>query len=159
MSGPGTVPEESQPVPAATVTLMQGSSFTICETSGDISDRGAEGLFVADTRICSKLVLTIDDAPVEPLAVASRSPFTASFVGRTADRAFLVFRDLWIGRGLRAAYLAPEHLGSTEVTGAADVYALGLGSRRCRGVRPSVGVGGLATVNERATRNGVGGRP
>jgi len=101
MSGPGTVPEESQPVPAATVTLMQGSSFTICETSGDISDRGAEGLFVADTRICSKLVLTIDDAPVEPLAVASRSPFAASFVGRTADRAFLVFRDLWIGRGLR----------------------------------------------------------
>ncbi|HKH25009.1 MAG TPA: glycogen debranching N-terminal domain-containing protein [Acidimicrobiales bacterium] len=80
---------------------MQGSSFTICETSGDISDRGAEGLFVADTRICSKLVLTIDDAPVEPLAVASRSPFAASFVGRTADRAFLVFRDLWIGRGLR----------------------------------------------------------
>ena len=101
MSGPGTVPEESQPVPAATVTLMQGSSFTICETSGDISDRGAEGLFVADTRICSKLVLTIDDAPVEPLAVASRSPFAASFVGRTADRTFLVFRDLWIGRGLR----------------------------------------------------------
>jgi hypothetical protein len=50
MSGPGAVPEESQALPAATVTLMQGSSFTICESSGDICDRGAEGLFVADTR-------------------------------------------------------------------------------------------------------------
>ena len=81
-------------------------------------------------------MLTVDDAPVEPLAVASRSPFTGSFIGRTADRAFLVFRDLRIGRGLRAAYLAPEHLGSTEVTGAADVYAWGWG-------RGGVGAPGL----------------
>jgi hypothetical protein len=54
MSGPGAEPEESQALPAATVTLMQGSSFTICESSGDICDRGAEGLFVAPTRVSAR---------------------------------------------------------------------------------------------------------
>ena len=94
--------EESEPVPAATVTLVEGASFAICDTGGDMTGRGVEGVFVADTRVCSRLVLTIDDAPVEALAVTARSPFAASFVGRTEDRAFAVFRDLWVGRGMRA---------------------------------------------------------
>jgi hypothetical protein len=93
--------EESQPVPAATMTLVEGASFAICDAGGDIGGRGVEGVFVGDTRICSRLVLTVDGVPVEALAVAPRSPFAATFVGRTADRAFLVFRDLWVGRGAR----------------------------------------------------------
>ena len=96
-----TMTEESQAVPAATVTLVEGASFAICDMGGDIGGRGAEGLFVGDTRICSRLVVTVDGAPVETLAVAPRSPFAASFVGRTGDRALLVFRDLWVGRGAR----------------------------------------------------------
>lgn len=97
-----TFTEESEPVPHASITLVEGTSFTICGPCGDISGAAnVEGLFVGDTRVCSRLVLTIDDVLVEPLTVATRSPFAASFVARTMDRAFVVFRDLWVGRGMR----------------------------------------------------------
>jgi glycogen debranching enzyme len=95
-----TLSDESEPVSPTTITLVEGASFTICDLGGDIAGRGVEGLYVADTRICSHLVLTVDDRPVEPLTVADRSPFSASFVARTLDRALLVFRDVWIGRGM-----------------------------------------------------------
>ena len=101
MSERWTLSEESEPISPATVTLVEGASFMICDLGGDISGRGVEGLYVADTRICSHLVLTVDDQKLEPLTVASRSPFSASFVARTLDRALLVFRDVWIGRGMR----------------------------------------------------------
>ncbi|HZM29581.1 MAG TPA: glycogen debranching N-terminal domain-containing protein [Acidimicrobiales bacterium] len=100
MSDRWTLSEESEPVSPATITLVEGASFTICDLGGDIVGRGVEGLYVADTRICSGLVLTVDDQKLEPLTVASRSPFSASFVARTVDRALLVFRDVWIGQGM-----------------------------------------------------------
>jgi glycogen debranching enzyme len=93
--------EESEPVPAGTVTLVQGSSFAICDAGGDVTGRGVEGVFVGDTRVCSRLALTVDGQQVEALAVATPSPFAATFVARTPDRAFLVFRGAWVGRGMR----------------------------------------------------------
>ena len=93
--------EESEPVPATTVTLVEGASFAIGGASGDIERGGVEGLFVGDTRICSRMVLSIDALPVEPLTVAVRSPSSATFVGRTSDRRVLVFRDVSVGQGLR----------------------------------------------------------
>ena len=100
MSERWTLSEESEAVSPATVTLVEGASFTICDRGGEIAGRGVEGLYVGDTRICSRLVLTVDDRPVEPLTVAARSPFSASFVARTLDRALLVFRDVWVGQGM-----------------------------------------------------------
>jgi len=96
-----TFSDEAEPVPPATVTLVEGASFVICDAGGDILGRGVEGLFVGDTRICSRLIVTVDDRPIEPLTVAKRSPFAATFAGRTPDRAVLVFRDIWVGRGMR----------------------------------------------------------
>jgi glycogen debranching enzyme len=93
--------EESEPVPATTVTLVEGASFAICGLRGDVESGGVEGLFVGDTRICSRLVLSVDGELVEPLTLAVRSPSSATFVGRTADRRLLVFRDLWVGQGMR----------------------------------------------------------
>ena len=93
--------DESQPVPATTVTLVEGASFTICGPDGGIDGGGVAGLFVGDTRICSRMVLWIDGSGVEPLSLATRSPSSASFVGRTFDKKLLVFRDLWVGQGLR----------------------------------------------------------
>jgi glycogen debranching enzyme len=93
--------EESEPVPATTVTLVEGASFAICGLRGDVESGGVEGVFVGDTRICSRLQLTIDGELVEPLTLAVRSPSSATFVGRTADRRLLVFRDLWVGQGMR----------------------------------------------------------
>jgi glycogen debranching enzyme len=101
MSERWTLSDESEPISPATITLVEGASFTICNGGGDIVGRGVEGLYIADTRICSTLVLTVDDRKLEPLTVAGRSPFSASFVARTVDRALLVFRDVWIGRGMR----------------------------------------------------------
>ena len=93
--------DESQPVPASTVTLVEGATFTICGPDGDIDGSGVGGLFVGDTRICSRLVLSIDGDGVEPLTLAARSPSSATFVGRTFDKRLLVFRDLWVGQGMR----------------------------------------------------------
>jgi hypothetical protein len=78
--------EESEPVPAATVTLVEGASFAIGGSGGDFERGGVEGLVVGDRRICSRMVLSIDGLAVEPLSVAVRSPSSATFVGRTADR-------------------------------------------------------------------------
>lgn len=96
-----TYTEESAAIPAAAVTLVEGATFAICGTGGDINGRAVGGLFVADTRVCSRLLTTVDDQPIDPLTVAVRSPFAASFVGRTPGRDLLVFRDLWVGRGMR----------------------------------------------------------
>jgi glycogen debranching enzyme len=93
--------DESQPVPATTVTLVEGASFTICGPDGGIDGGGVAGLFVGDTRICSRMVLSVDGGGVEPLTLATRSPSSASFVGRTFDKKLLVFRDLWVGQGMR----------------------------------------------------------
>jgi len=93
--------DESQPVPASTVTLVEGATFTICGPDGDIDGSGVAGLFVGDTRICSRMVLSIDGSGVEALTLAARSPSSATFVGRTFDKQLLVFRDLWVGQGMR----------------------------------------------------------
>jgi len=93
--------DESQPVPATTVTLVEGASFTICGPDGGIDGGGVAGLFVGDTRICSRMILSIDGGGVEPLTLATRSPSSASFVGRTFDKKLLVFRDLLVGQGMR----------------------------------------------------------
>lgn len=98
---PATTPEESEAVSTATVRLVQGSTLVICDASGDITGQSAEGLFVGDCRICSGLIVNVDDLPVEPLSFVERSPFAASFVGRTADHGLALFRHLWVGRGMR----------------------------------------------------------
>ncbi len=99
----GTMPPATAPT---AVTLVQGRSFAICDRGGDIDGSGPSGLFVGDRRIASHLVVTVDGAPVQPLAWASDEPFHARFVGRVGDGAgapapLLVLRDLWVGRGLR----------------------------------------------------------
>ena len=83
------------------MTLVEGASFTICGADGGIDGGGVAGLFVGDTRICSRMLLSIDGGGVEPLTLATRSPSSASFVGRTFDKKLLVFRDLWVGQGMR----------------------------------------------------------
>ena len=82
------------------ITLAHGRSFAICDETGDIGG-GVQGLYVGDTRIGSHLAVTVDGDPVEPLAWHSDEPFHAEFVGRTSEPHLLVFRDHWVGSGLR----------------------------------------------------------
>jgi N-terminal domain of (some) glycogen debranching enzymes len=71
-----TLPEFASTRPSgATVTLVEGSTFCITQTSditqtgGDILLGGSRGLFVQDTRVLSRWSLTIDGRPADPLAV------------------------------------------------------------------------------------------
>jgi glycogen debranching enzyme len=88
-----------------TVTLVDGSNFMLCGRSGDI-ESGVHGLFMLDTRVLSRWMLTIDGVRVEGLSVVVDGPFGADFVGRvnpgdTADAPLVVLQHRYVGRGLR----------------------------------------------------------
>jgi glycogen debranching enzyme len=69
------------------VTLVEGGSFCISDASGDIDDRApqsAAGLFVAERRVLSRLALTVNGRPLEPVDHHVDDPAAATFVGRAA---------------------------------------------------------------------------
>src|SRR3954447_13614904 len=88
-------------------TLLQGSSFSISQASGDIRPGAAQGLFVRDTRFLSRWELRVDGHGVEGLHATRPQPFTATFVCRgappagQADSALLVLRRRTVGEGMR----------------------------------------------------------
>ena len=89
------------------VTLVEGQTFCRSSRSGDIAPTAPEGLFVLDTRVLSRWELRVDGHPVEPLAVASEEPFSATFAAHVhppegkADAEVVVFRHRHVGRGMR----------------------------------------------------------
>jgi glycogen debranching enzyme len=115
-STPWTFADESPAVAGDTsITLVQGSTFLICDRSGDIDNAHVAGLFVADTRILSTCTLHVMGRTVEPLAAAMPSPFSASIVARSADHRLLVRRELHVGHGLRID-LSLRNLDPTQRT-------------------------------------------
>jgi glycogen debranching enzyme len=88
------------------VTLLEGTTFCICETSGDIRPGAAQGLFVRDTRLISRLELSINGHVPEPLAPQSREPFACTFLSRMppsdglADSTLLVTRRRVLSDGM-----------------------------------------------------------
>jgi glycogen debranching enzyme len=114
-----------------TVTALEGSTFCISATAGDIHRDRPHGLFVADTRMLSCWRLAVDGLLVENLSTVEdpREPFRATFIGRTpprewvADSTMLVLRTRFVGDGMRedvvVRNLGPEPVGVT-VTVAAD---------------------------------------
>jgi len=89
------------------VTLVEGSSFCISASSGDIMANAPHGLFYRDTRFLSRLQLRINDQEPQWLAATPIDPFSAKFVGRSlprsgrADSTLVVFRSRYVGRGMR----------------------------------------------------------
>ena len=89
------------------VTLVDGSTFAVSDRAGDIVGSDSQGLYLSDTRILDRLVLTIDGSRIEALSVIPNGPFSATFVGRTppaagrADSALSVIRRRHVGRGIR----------------------------------------------------------
>jgi glycogen debranching enzyme len=94
-------------VGGGTVTLLEGSSFCLCEPTGDISHGSSQGLFFRDTRMLSAWQLRLDDEAVEPLAVMTEAPYRATFLSRgrpragLADSTLLVERQRFVGAGMR----------------------------------------------------------
>jgi glycogen debranching enzyme len=71
--------------PGSLVTLVEGGSFCVSDPSGDIGDQvvgGTEGLFVADRRLLSRLVLMVNGHRLEPVDHHVDDPAAATFVGR-----------------------------------------------------------------------------
>ena len=56
------------PLGPGSVTLVEGSSFCISSANGDIHAEYPHGVFYEDTRILSGWHLTVNGAPLEPLA-------------------------------------------------------------------------------------------
>lgn len=102
-SGKVTVLDQSSGV----VTLVDESTFAISGLTGDIVTGSAQGLFVRDTRILSRLLLRVNGVRPEALAAVSHDPFSATFVSRCqpgpgrADSTLMVFRARYVGQGMR----------------------------------------------------------
>jgi glycogen debranching enzyme len=80
------------------VTLLEGTTFCICEASGDVRPGGAQGLFVRDTRLISRLDLSINGHTPEPLAPQAREPFACTFLARMPPSAGLADSTLLVTR-------------------------------------------------------------
>jgi len=105
---------------AGPVTLVEGSTFCISGTAGDIEPGGAHGLFVRDTRVLSRWELTIDDVRPQPLTVQRGDPYTATYISRIrspsglADSTLLAVRRRYVGNGMRED-LTVRNIGRAQV--------------------------------------------
>lgn len=92
---------------SGSVTLVEGTSFSISSSGGDIEPGGAHGLYFEDTRFVSSWRVLLDGAPLQTLAVIPRHPFAATFVSRSrprlgeSDSTLFVERNRYVGNGMR----------------------------------------------------------
>jgi glycogen debranching enzyme len=99
-------PATTMGAPSGQVTLLDGTTFCIGEMSGDLRQGGAQGLFVRDTRLISRLELSINGHVPEPLAPQAREPYACTFLGRMpplpglADSTMLVARRRLLHDGM-----------------------------------------------------------
>ncbi|MGO8877228.1 MAG: glycogen debranching N-terminal domain-containing protein [Acidimicrobiales bacterium] len=91
----------------ASITLVEGASFSISALNGDVEPGSAQGLFFEDTRFVSAWRLRLDDTELQSLASIPHSPFAATFVSRgqphtgQADSTLFVERSRYVGNGMR----------------------------------------------------------
>jgi len=98
------VPERASAEPAAgtdmAVTVLDGSTFVVCDPRGDLDGSvAASGLFASDTRFLSRSVLTIDGERAEHVSLQQVAPHLATFELR-GPRGLALRRELFVGRGL-----------------------------------------------------------
>jgi glycogen debranching enzyme len=131
---------ESQMTPVSNpdVTLVEGSTFCISATDGEMAADRVDGLYYRDTRIVSSWRVVLDGRAPEPLAVQPGSPYEATFVGRRrGDGApLLIERHRLVGDGMRED-LVLRNLGSEDTacrltievgTDFADMFSVKAGS-------------------------------
>jgi glycogen debranching enzyme len=68
-------------VPEPTLSLLDGSTFVVCDRLGDIRAEtpGAQGFFSADTRFISRWVLLVDGQPLDLLGLDQDAHYAAQF--------------------------------------------------------------------------------
>ncbi len=104
--------------PGDRLSLVHGSTFLVCEPSGDVDPTLPQGLFFEDRRYLSSLRLMLDGLPVEPLVSHASEPYAGVFLGRGrsvpghADSGLVVRRDRWLGDGLREDLTVTNYRGT-----------------------------------------------
>jgi glycogen debranching enzyme len=116
----GTIVETEPAVhAAATVTLVEGPTFCVSATSGDMDAGSPQGLFFRDTRIISGWRLRVDGRLPYQLTVLSRDPYSTTFVARVPPRGsqteLLLERRRYVGEGMRED-LHLRNLGNRPVS-------------------------------------------
>jgi glycogen debranching enzyme len=102
-------------VPRRGVTVLDGSTFVICDERGDLDGvAAASGFFAADTRFLSRLVLTVDGERGEPVSLEQEAPHVADFELRVPAAGLVVRRELFVGRGLEES-ITVENVSADEV--------------------------------------------
>jgi glycogen debranching enzyme len=85
------------------LTLLDGSTFVVCDERGDVDGvSAASGFFAADTRFLSRSVLTIDGDRGEPVGFEQSAPHVGVFELEWKT-GMAVRRELFVGRGLEEA--------------------------------------------------------
>jgi glycogen debranching enzyme len=90
-----------------TITLIEGSTFCLSSTTGDVLPDRPQGLFVSDTRVVSGWRVRVDGMAAEPLTILDGDRYRATFVGRIPPRrgrahsTLLVLRTRYVGDGMR----------------------------------------------------------
>ncbi len=97
------------------ITVVEGSSFAVSGTRGDMEPELAQGVFFRDTRIISTWRLLIDGRHPEPLTAFSTAPYSATFLARAhhhttdGDAPLFVERVRYVGGGLREDLTVRNH--------------------------------------------------
>lgn len=96
-------------------TLVEGSTFAVCGSGGDIDGDGPQGLFVRDARVLSRWRLSVDGQRPEPLAGFTEEPFLGVFVSRAPLRdgqvepTVVIERRRYVGAGMREDIIMRNH--------------------------------------------------
>ncbi|MDQ0578373.1 amylo-alpha-1,6-glucosidase [Streptomyces rishiriensis] len=103
----GTIIEETEPavLTAATVTLVEGPTFCVSGTSGDMEAEVPQGLFFRDMRVISDWQVRVDGHRPHHLTVLSQDPYSTTFVSRVpphgSQSELLLERRRYVGEGMR----------------------------------------------------------
>ena len=101
-----------EPVPVALagrelVTMVEGTTFCICQPSGDVEPGTPQGVFFRDTRVISRWQLRLDGLAPQSLSVSNPDSYHSRFVLRRApaagqaDSTLLVVRRRIVGEGMK----------------------------------------------------------
>jgi hypothetical protein len=91
---------------ASMLTILEGSTFCICDDRGDIAAE-TSGFFALDTRFLSRLVLRVDGSRPLLLSSGRVEHFSAAFFLRNANTGVLphdalsISRERFVGTGMQ----------------------------------------------------------
>jgi glycogen debranching enzyme len=152
---------EEPPATGGDLTLVEGSSFALCDANGDMRPDRPLGVFVRDTRIVSGWRLLLDDQPVEALSAAAAEPYAGVFLGRSqpgtdGSTRWVVDRRRYVGDGLRediAVSNYDRHERAVVVTlevdaDFADLFAVKAGEAEAAGLEQAPGVRSEIRANQ-----------